>query len=42
MNKYNDENDYNEYNSMQFDLLEIILAFALGFLLVKLAYVIFV
>jgi hypothetical protein len=41
MNKYNDENDYNEYNSMQFDLLEIILAFGISFLIVKLAYVIF-
>ena len=41
MNKYNDENDYNEYNSMQFDLLEIILAFSISFLLVKLAFVIF-
>jgi hypothetical protein len=41
MNKYNDENDYNEYNSMQFDLLEIILAFGISFLLVRLAFVIF-
>jgi hypothetical protein len=41
MNKYNDENDYNEYNSMQFDLLEIILAFGISYLLVRLAFVIF-
>jgi hypothetical protein len=41
MNKYNDENDYNEYSSMQFDLLEIILAFGISYLLVRLAFVIF-
>jgi hypothetical protein len=41
MNKYNDENDYNEYNSMEFDLLEIILAFGISYLLVRLAFVIF-
>jgi hypothetical protein len=41
MNKYNDENDYNEYSSMQFDLLEIILAFGISFLIVKLTFVIF-
>jgi hypothetical protein len=41
MNKYNDENDYDEYSSMQFDLLEIIFAFGISYLLVRLAFVIF-
>ena len=41
MNKYNDENNYDEYSSMQFDLLEIIFAFGISYLLVRLAFVIF-